>query len=130
MRTCLSKRSKLRRHPSTIRGIFLLVICSFRVYSCDKKNLKFHSIRCIMKLVVCFISPRQRLGDIKHTTRFIIEARGYKTHNSFHNTSYGMKIHLRSYIYRIISLQHNVIPLWYEFKISYLLEYWLDRSEI
>ena len=26
------------------------------------------------------------------------EARGYKTHNSFHNTSYGMKIHLRSYI--------------------------------
>ena len=29
------------------------------------------------------------------------EARGYKTHNSFHNTSYGMKIHLRSYIYDI-----------------------------
>ena len=28
------------------------------------------------------------------------EARGYETHNSFHNTSYGMKIHLRSYIYR------------------------------
>ena len=27
------------------------------------------------------------------------EARGYKTHYSFHNTSYGMKIHLRSYIY-------------------------------
>ena len=27
------------------------------------------------------------------------EARGYKTHNSFHNTSYGMKIHLRSYMY-------------------------------
>ena len=26
------------------------------------------------------------------------EARGYKTHNSFHNTSYGMKIHLRSYM--------------------------------
>ena len=26
------------------------------------------------------------------------EARGYKTYNSFHNTSYGMKIHLRSYI--------------------------------
>ena len=26
------------------------------------------------------------------------EARGYKTHNSFHNTSYGMKIHLKSYI--------------------------------
>ena len=24
-----------------------------------------------MKLVVCFVSPRQRLRDIKHTTRFI-----------------------------------------------------------
>ena len=27
------------------------------------------------------------------------EARGYKKHNSFHNKSYGMKIHLRSYMY-------------------------------
>ena len=27
------------------------------------------------------------------------EARGYKTHNSFQNTSYGVKIHLRSYMY-------------------------------
>ena len=33
------------------------------------------------------------------------EARGYKTHNSFHNTSYGMKIHLRSYMYVIIYVQ-------------------------
>ena len=31
------------------------------------------------------------------------EARGYKTHSSFHNTSYGMKIHLRSYIYPLYS---------------------------
>ena len=26
------------------------------------------------------------------------EARGYKTHNEFHNTSYGMKIHLRFFL--------------------------------
>ena len=25
-------------------------------------------------------------------------ARGYKTHNEFHNTSYGMKIHLRFFL--------------------------------
>ena len=39
----LSKRSKPRRHPSPIRGksLFHLVICSFRVSSCDKKNLKW-----------------------------------------------------------------------------------------
>ena len=40
--------------------------------------MNFHSIRCIMKLVVCFISPRQRLGDIKHTTRFIIHRMEWK----------------------------------------------------
>ena len=78
----LSQRSKSRCHPSLIRGksLFHLVICSFRVSSCDKKNLKwiFHSIRCIMKLVVCFISPRQRIGDIKHTTRFIIHRMEWK----------------------------------------------------
>ena len=27
-----------------------------------------------------------------------LKAQGYKTHNSFHNASYEMKIHLRSYI--------------------------------
>ena len=39
----LSTRSKQRRHPSPIRGksLFHLVICSFRVSSCDKKNLKW-----------------------------------------------------------------------------------------
>ena len=70
----LSKHSKSRCHPSPIRrkSLFHLVICSFRVSSWDKKNLK-------------------RI--------FIPQARGYKTHNSFHNTSNGMKIHLRSYIY-------------------------------
>ena len=29
-------------------------------------------------LVVCFISPRQRLGDMKHTTRFIIHRMEWK----------------------------------------------------
>ena len=53
----LSKRSKPRRHPSLIRGksLFHLVICSFRVSS-----------------------PRQRLGDMKHTTRFIIHCMEWK----------------------------------------------------
>ena len=42
------------------------------------------------------------------------EARGYKTHNSFHNTSYGMKIHLRSYIYVIALLDlHQFFVLYY-----------------
>ena len=86
----LSKRSKPRRHPSPIRGksLFHLVICSFRVSSCDKKNLKwiFIPYDVLWNSLCVFIFPRQRLGDIK-------------THNSFHNTSYGMKIHLRSYIY-------------------------------
>ena len=38
----LSKRSKSRCHPSPTRGksLFHLVICSFRVSTCDKKNLK------------------------------------------------------------------------------------------
>ena len=38
------------------------------------------------------------------------EARGYKTHNLFHNTSYGMKIHLRSYIC------HDVIQTKFDFR--------------
>ena len=82
----LSKRSKPRRHPSPIRGksIFHLVICSFRVSSCDKKNLKWIFIPYdVLWNSLCVYIPSP-------------EARGYKTHNSFHNTSYGMKIHLRS----------------------------------
>ena len=49
-------------------------------------QMNFHSIRCIMKRVVCFISPIEPL------------ARGYKTHNEFHNTLYGMTIHLRFFL--------------------------------
>ena len=85
----LSKRSKPRRHPSRIRGksLFHLVICSFRVSSCDKKNLKWIFIPYdVLWNSLCVLYPLAR-------------GSGYKTHNSFHNTSYGMKIHLRSYIY-------------------------------
>ena len=59
-----------------------------------------------MKLVVCFISPRQRLGDIK-------------THNSFHK--YRMKgklisdpIHVKSYIMTILrSNCLNILKLYF-----------------
>ena len=81
----LSKRSKSQCHPSPICGKshFHLVICSFRVSSCDKKNLKWIFI----------------LYDVLWT-HFVF---WYKTHKSFHNTctSCGMKIHLRSYIYAV-----------------------------
>ena len=55
----LSKRSKSRHHPSPIHGksLFLLLICSFCVSSCDKKK---------------------RLGNIKHTTRFIMHPMEWK----------------------------------------------------
>ena len=33
-------------------------------------------------------------------------------------------------MFSIISIQNNLIPTGYDFKIPYLLEYWLDRSEI
>ena len=43
------------------------------------------------------------------------EARGYKTHNSFHNSSYEMKIHLRSYTVYILNEerkgQFHVYPI-------------------
>ena len=38
-------------------------------------------------------------------------ARGYKTHNEFHNTSYGMKIHLISYIFRTYDLSYVCYPM-------------------
>ena len=40
--------------------------------------MNFHSIRCIMKRVVCFISPSLWRGDIKHTTSFIIHRMEWK----------------------------------------------------
>ena len=42
----------------------------------------FHTV--FMKRVVCFISPRQRLGDIKHTTRFINTVRNENSFQLLH----------------------------------------------
>ena len=97
----LSKRSNSRCHPSPIRGksLFHLVICSFRVSSCDKKNLKWIFIPYdLLWNSLCVLYPLAR-------------GSGYKTHNSFHNTSYGMKIHLRSYMYHMRQLGVRVIYL-------------------
>ena len=52
--------------------IFSWNIDIFRNYHVIKRiwnEFSFHTV--FMKLVMCFISPRQRLRDIKHTTRFI-----------------------------------------------------------
>ena len=53
------------------KSLFHLVIkiCSFRVSSCDKKNLKWIFIPYMSYETRCV---RQRLGDIKYITRFII----------------------------------------------------------
>ena len=51
---------------------FFMKYWYFRNYNVIKRiwnKFSFHTV--FMKLVVCFISPRQRFGDIKHTTRFI-----------------------------------------------------------
>ena len=48
-------------------------------------QMNFHSIRCIYETSCVFYIPEPL-------------ARGYKTHNEFHNTSYWMKIHLRFFL--------------------------------
>ena len=56
---------------------FFMKYWYFSELLCDKKKFRkiiwnefsFHTV--FMKLVMCFISPCQRLGDTKHTTRFI-----------------------------------------------------------
>ena len=86
-----STRSRSRRHPLLIRGksLFHVVVCSFRVSSCDKKNLKWIFIPYdVLWNSFCVLYPLARGG--------------YKTHNWFHNTSYGMKIHLRSYMSELL----------------------------
>ena len=90
----LSKRSKPRRHPSPIRGkvYFILLFAHFVLVHVIKRisnEFSFHTMYYETRCVLYIPSP---------------EARGYKTHNSFHNTSYGMKIHLRSYMYYCICL--------------------------
>ena len=85
----LSKRSKPQRHPSPIR----------------RKSL-FHLAHFVLVHVIKRISNEFSFHTMYYETRYVFyipspEARGYKTHSSFHNTSYGMEIHLRSYIYDI-----------------------------
>ena len=68
---------KARRFRAIFARNFLKILLSwnidiFRNYHVIKRiwnEFSFHTV--FMKLVVCFISPRQRLGDMKHTTRFI-----------------------------------------------------------
>ena len=48
------------------------------------------------------------------------EARGYKTHNSFHNTSYGMKIHLRSYIQCILDISNHKLSTFSQRRKNYI----------
>ena len=84
----LSKRSKPRRHPSPV--YFILLFAHFVLVHVIKRisnEFPFHTMYYETRCVFYIPSP---------------EARGYKTYNSFHNTSYGMKIHLRSYIYHYI----------------------------
>ena len=45
-----------------------------------------------------FYIPEPLARGYKTHNEFHNMARGYKTHNSFHNTSYGMKIHLRFFL--------------------------------
>ena len=69
---------KARRFRAIFARYFLKIhtfswnIDIFRNYHVIKRiwnEFSFHTV--FMKRVVCFISPRQRLGNIKHTTRFM-----------------------------------------------------------
>ena len=78
-------QADFRRVFSQNTHFFHEILIFFRNYHVIKRiwsEFSFHTVS--MKLVVCFICPRQRHGDIKHTTRFIT------------------KIHFRSYIYIIV----------------------------
>ena len=60
------------------------------------------SISCSYLLISCLfvhVLKRNSYEFSFHTMCY--ETWGYKTHNSFHNTSYGMKIHFRHYMYVI-----------------------------
>ena len=59
-------RTLLKIHTFCMKySYFLDLACDKRIWN----EFSFHTV--FMKLIVCFISPRQRLGDIKHTTHFI-----------------------------------------------------------
>ena len=71
------------------------------------KHTTWHVLASVgRRLVTCNkyrISNEFSFHTMYYETRCVFyipspEARGYKTHNSFHNTSYGMKIHLRFFL--------------------------------
>ena len=74
-----------------IRGIslFHVVICSVHVIKRISNEFSFHRMYYETHFVLYIPSP---------------EALGYKTHDLFHNASYVMKIHMRSYISMIFSI--------------------------
>ena len=92
-------------------AILCAVITLHHVDMSPKRNSN-HGVIYFMKLFAysVWVHVRKRISNefsfhtmyYETTCVFYItspEARGHKTHNEFHNTSYGMKIHLRSYIY-------------------------------
>ena len=94
IRRSIMTSRKARRFRAIFARNFLKIHTFFMNYwyfselSCDKKNLKWIIIsHGIYENSFCvFISPRQRLGDIK-------------PHYSFHKYHMKWKIHFRSYIY-------------------------------
>ena len=79
-------RSRCHQSPIPRKSLFYVVICSFCVSSCDEKNLKwiFIPYDVLWNWCIYILSP---------------EAQGYKTHNSLHNTSYGIWDPIYMYIY-------------------------------
>ena len=65
-------RAIFARNFLKIHTFFMKYWHFFRNYHVIKRiwnEFSFHTV--FMKLFMCFISPRQRFGDINHTTRFI-----------------------------------------------------------
>ena len=93
MRTCCQRvaSNSVTRPRFAEKVYFILLFAHFVLVHVIKRisnEFSFHTMYYETRCVYYIPSP---------------EARGYKTHNSFHNTSYGMKIHLRSYIYEIVA---------------------------
>ena len=118
MRTCSQSAIITTATSVPIRGknLFYVVIFSFELVHVIKRisnEFSFHMMYYETHCVFYISLP---------------EARGYKTHNSFHNKSYGMKIHLRSYIYCILP------PSWVQPEVNLLCDLdhdlWLNTQFI
>ena len=72
--------------------------CETQLFHGGRISLRVRGYTQVIKprIYFCFISKHVLLGV---NFILIIDPLGYKTRNEFYNTSYGMKIHLRSYIY-------------------------------